>query len=251
VKIRRDSFIAMHRQIAEHLRRSIVSGEYKVGDKLPSEADLARDHSVARITARQALMQLSQENLVVRTRGKGTFVAGRPIHHELLDLHGIYDELVAQGVNPGTQLLEFDERIAPVDIQNRLRFNGGKVVHWKRLYIRDDTPFALSSVFLAPHLRPTKNQVMQHSSYHLFEEVLGVSVARADVSVRAKAASIELRKSLRLRNSAPLIALERVSYDSMDSPLEYTLYWANAENYEFFMRLKGSVSITSSIQEVR
>lgn len=251
MKLRRDSAVAMHRQLAQQLRSAIAAGTYKPGDRLPGEPELAERHGVSRITARQAVMHLVRERLVVRRQGKGTFVAEPPVHHDLLDLHGIYDELVARGVNPSTELLAFDERVAPQGVNERLRSGARRVIHWKRLYLRRDAPFAVSWVYLAPHLRPTREQVAQHSTYQLFENLLAVRVSHADLSVRARPATPELRKVLKLRAGAALIALERVSYDADAVPLEYTLYWADAESYEFVLRLRGKVPITSSIQGIR
>jgi GntR family transcriptional regulator len=241
----------MHRQLAQQLRGAIALGTYKPGDRLPGEPELAERHGVSRITARQAVLQLVREKLVVRRQGKGTFVAEPPVHHDLLDLHGIYDELVARGVNPSTELLDFEERAAPAGVSERLRCGGRKVIHWKRLYLRRGEPFAVSWVYLAPALRPTREQVARQSTYQLFEGVLDAKVSHADLSLRARAPTPELRKVLRLRAGVPLIALERVSYDAAGVPLEYTLYWANAESYEFVLRLRGKVPITSSIQGIK
>jgi GntR family transcriptional regulator len=251
VKLRRDSAVAMHRQLAQQLRGAIAQGAYKPGDRLPGEPELATRHGVSRITARQAVMHLVREKLVVRRQGKGTFVAEPPVHHDLLDLHGIYDELVARGVDPKTELLEYTERVAPAEVNERLRSGARKVIHWKRLYLRRGEPFAVSWVYLAPRLRPAREAVAQYSTYQLFESVLDAKVSHADLSVRARAATPALRKLLRLRAGVPLIALERVSYDAASAPLEYTLYWANAESYEFVLRLRGKVPITSSIQGIR
>jgi GntR family transcriptional regulator len=251
VKLRRDSAVAMHRQLAQQLRGAIAQGAYKPGDRLPGEPELAVRHGVSRITARQAVMQLVRERLVVRRQGKGTFVAEPPVHHDLLDLHGIYDELVARGVNPSTELLEYAERVAPAGVNERLRSGARKVIHWKRLYLRRGEPFAVSWVYLAPQLRPARDEVARRSTYQLFEDPLRVKVSRADLSVRARAPTPELRKVLKLRAGVPLIALERVSYDAASAPLEYTLYWANAESYEFVLRVRGQVPITSSIQGIK
>jgi GntR family transcriptional regulator len=252
VKLRRDSHVAMHRQLAQQLRGAIARGTYKPGDRIPAEPELAERHGVSRITARQAVMQLARERLVVRRQGKGTFVAEPPVHHDLLDLHGIYDELVARGVNPSTELLEYALRVAPADVNERLHAGGRKGVHWKRLYLRRGAPFAVSWVYLSPALPPVSRElVARHSTYQLFEHALRVKVSHADLSVRARAPTPELRKLLGLRAGVPLIALERVSYDAASRPLEYTLYWADAESYEFVLRLRGEIPLTSSIQGIK
>jgi GntR family transcriptional regulator len=249
VKLQRDSHVALHQQLAQHLREEIANGTYGLGAKIPPEPELARRHGVSRITARQAVMHLVYERLVIRRQGKGTFVAAPPVLHDLADLHGIYDELVARGINPTTRLLAFAEVVAPANVAERLRSGKRKVLHWKRLYLKQGEPFAVSSVHLAPGLpKLTRQLVDAHSSYHLFEFVMHLHVSDADLSVRARAATPELQGLLRLGPRDPVIVLERVSHAAGGRPLEHTLYYANAENYEFALKLRGSVPLTSSIK---
>lgn len=249
MKLRRDSHVAMHRQLAQQLREAIGGGKYKPGDRLPTEPELAARHGVSRITARAAVMQLVRDGLVVRRQGKGSFVAEPPVHHDLVDLRGIYDELVARGVNPSTELLDYAEVLAPAKVGERLRSNNKKLLHYKRLYLRRDEPFAVSWAYLAPGLpKLPRELVAAHTTYHLFESFMNLKISHAELSVRAHAATPELRKLLRLRARTPVIALERVSYLADGAPAEFTLYCANAENYEFALRVRGKVPITPSMQ---
>ena len=249
MKLRRDSPVAMHRQLAQQLRQAIAGGGYKPGDRLPTEPQLATRHSVSRITARQAVMQLVREGLVVRRQGKGSFVAEPPVHHDLVDLHGIFDELVARGVNPTTELLEYSELVPPSNVAERLVSGARKVLHFKRLYLRRGEPFAVAWVWFSPATpKVSRELVAAHPTYDLFENVMHLKIRHADLSVRARRANPELRRVLRLRASAPVIALERVSYLADGKPAEFTLYCANAENYEFVLRIRGKVAITRSMQ---
>jgi GntR family transcriptional regulator len=249
--LRRDSHVARHRQLAQQLREAIGAGRYRPGDRLPAEPELAARHGVSRITARQAVMQLVRDDLVVRRQGKGTFVAEPPVHHDLVDLRGIYDELVARGVNPTTELLDYAEIVAPANVAERLRSGARRVLHYKRLYLRRGEPFAVSWAYLSPAVpKMSRELVAAHTTYHLFESFMHLKISHADLSVRARAASPELRRLLRLRPGTPLIALERVSYLADGSPAEFTLYCANAENYEFALRVRGKVPITPAMQAV-
>lgn len=249
--LRRDSHVALHRQLSQQLREAIGAGQYRPGDRLPTEPELAAQHGVSRITARQAVMQLVRDGLVVRRQGKGSFVAEPPVHHDLVDLRGIYDELVARGVNPTTELLDYGEVLPPANVAERLRSAARKVLHYQRLYLRRDEPFAVSWAYLAPGVpRITRELVAAHTTYHLFESFMHIKISHADLSVRARAPSAELRKLLRLRTRTPVIAMERVSYALDGKPVEFTLYCANAESYEFALRVRGKVPITSSMQAV-
>jgi GntR family transcriptional regulator len=251
VKLRRDSHVALHRQLAQQLRQAIAGGGYRPGDRLPTEPELAARHRVSRITARQAVMQLVREGLVVRRQGKGSFVAAPPVQHDLVDLRGIYDELVAGGVNPSTELLGYAELVPPANVAERLRSGAKKVLHYQRLYLRGGQPFAVSWAYLSPAVpRLPREIVSAHTTYHLFEHFMHLKISHADLTVRARAATAELRKLLRLRAGAPVIALERVSYLADGAPAEMTLYCANAENYEFALKMRGKVPITPAMQEV-
>lgn len=61
-------------QVAEALRRAIQGGEYKPGDKLPSEARLTETHGVSRTVVREAIAALRSDGLVEPKRGAGVFV---------------------------------------------------------------------------------------------------------------------------------------------------------------------------------
>ncbi|MCP4430572.1 MAG: FadR family transcriptional regulator [Gammaproteobacteria bacterium] len=75
---------SISKQIAEQLREAIVGGQFKIGDRLPTEDDLARRYHVSRPTVREALKRLAAQNLVRAKRGPagGNFVV-QPSYEEL------------------------------------------------------------------------------------------------------------------------------------------------------------------------
>ena len=70
-----DSDIPLYSQLVGIIKQNISSGKLGVGDLLPSESELCRAMGISRNTVRQAIGELEEEGLVVRKRGKGTFVA--------------------------------------------------------------------------------------------------------------------------------------------------------------------------------
>ncbi len=73
------TFSPLYQQIKSLITQSLQSGEWKPGELIPSEMELAARFKVSQGTVRKAIDELSAENLVVRRQGKGTFVA---THHE-------------------------------------------------------------------------------------------------------------------------------------------------------------------------
>lgn len=246
--LRRDSHIAMHRQLAQRLRDAATDGTYKPGDRIPPEPELAKQFGVSRITARQAIIQLVRESLLVRRQGKGTFVAEPPVQHDLVDMRGIYDELVARGVNPTAEILEFDEIMPPARVAERLRSGERKVTYWRRRFLKRGQPFAVSSVYLSPVVpKVSRKSVEAHFSYHLFEFSMNMHIDHVELSVRALKPTREIRRLLELPLGTPVIALDRVSYLADGTPIEFTAFCAHADKYEFSLRVRGNPSITNAI----
>ncbi|HET8610368.1 MAG TPA: GntR family transcriptional regulator [Burkholderiales bacterium] len=248
----RNSHIAMHRQLAQRLREAIVNGIYKPGERIPTEPELIERYGVSRITARQAVDHLAREGRVIRKQGKGTFVAEPVVRHDLLDLRGIYEELVAQGLDPGTEIIEFAETLPPPHVAERLQSGSRPLASWKRLYRLRGTPFALSCVYLSPgSARVTRAQAARHPTYSVLESVFGFRITHADISIAYQRATPELRKLLRLPAGAPVMVLERVSYSADGVPREHTMYYAKAESYVFSIKVRGKLPITESFREAR
>ena len=247
-KLHRDSPVAMHRQLAQDIRDAISSGVYKQGDKIPTEQELGDRHGVSRITARQAVMQLVQEGLLVRRQGKGSFVTARPVQHELLELHGFVEELVARGVNPETKLLEFSTKVPSSRITEHLKSGSKPLTSWVRLFSRKGEPFAVAWVYLGPQIMDVTRQVAnQHASYQIIESFHKLKIDHADISIRAQASNAQTRKLLRMPPGTPLIALERISYLADGTPIEYALYCAHADAYEYSFRVNSKVNAASAL----
>lgn len=250
IPLKRESHVPMHRQLADQLREAIAKGVFRAGEKIPTEPELVKRYDVSRITTRQAVTRLAREGLVVRKQGKGTFVAGPVVHHDLLELRGIYDELVDQGLNPETELLEFGETAPPQRVAERLGTGARKLVAWRRLYRLNGQPLGLASVHLDPGAaRVSRATVSRFPTYSILESVLGVRIDRADVAIRYQRATPTLCRLLKLAHGAPVMVLERVSYATDGMAREHTLYYAKAEAYEFTMTVRGKIPIASSLKE--
>ena len=74
VRFTENDAIPIYRQIAESLRQSILSGEFKEGCKLPSESEFAKELGINHLTLRKSLQILSEQKLITQRQGKGTFV---------------------------------------------------------------------------------------------------------------------------------------------------------------------------------
>ena len=246
----RDSGVAMHRQIAQQLKDLIARGEWQAGERIPTEPELSAQFGVSRITARQAVEHLVREGLVFRRQGKGTFVDVPRVRHDLLELRGIFDELVGQGLNPKTELLAFGKALAPARVAARLSCEGERLAHWQRLYRLQGRPFGLSCVYLyAPEFEVDRETAERLHTYDILKSVLKVQIDRADVAIRYEVGKAGICRAMNLPVGTPLMVLERVSYDTAGRAREHTLYYAEATSYEFAIRVRGPLRLVSNLNQ--
>lgn len=87
----RDSSLPLYRQLAEELRSQIRSGAIRPGDKLKSETEMVSEYGVGRLTVRNALQLLVNEEELVKVQGKGTFCAEKSSHTGALNVEVLLD----------------------------------------------------------------------------------------------------------------------------------------------------------------
>jgi GntR family transcriptional regulator len=247
--LRRDSHVALYIQIADHLKQEILSGAYQASGRLPSEQSLTGRYGVSRVTVRLAIGHLLNEGLVVRKQGKGTFIAGSHVRHDLKDLRGIYDVLVSQGLEPETTLLKFEPALPPPEVADALGAGKSRRVFLKRLYRLDGAAIALAQTWL-----PLEAQTVSwadaetHPSYSILQQLLAMPVASADISIRGQLAGGELARALKLKAASPILLLERRSYGPAGEPREFTRFAVNSETYEFTLNAASPQALSTGLR---
>jgi GntR family transcriptional regulator len=246
--IDRDTAVTLYQQIADRLRADIERGAFAPDGKLPAERELMIRFGVSRVTVRQALAQLLSAEQVVRKQGKGTFVAGSKVRHDLHALRGFYDLLVQQGVRPETRLLEFSSSPPPAS-SSRVKGAAGPQFLLRRLYLVDDVPIALVSASLPAEASAISwQQANENPIYRILETLLGLRVTRASMRIRVQPAGAAVGRLLGLGAKSSVLVMERESFAANDRSLEKTLFYIRPERYEFVMSVSGALPVSSAIQ---
>src|SRR3989440_11746584 len=142
-----DAYRPRYREI-EHAIRQRLS-RLKPGAELPSDAQLCDEFGVSRMTARHAMNRLAQEGLVLRVRGRGTFVGEPPTHRRANSLLSFSNEMRRQGRSPSSRLLGRALRPPTREEAARLQLKSGEKLLWlKRIRLADGRPIAVASTRL-------------------------------------------------------------------------------------------------------
>ncbi len=218
------AFSPLYQQIKGLLVQSLDRGEWKPGEAIPSEFELAARFQVSQGTVRKAIDDLAAENLLLRRQGKGTFVAT----HSEAKVRYRFLRLAADDGKPpvsGSQILDCRRVKAPIDVARLLEVRAADmVVNLRRLLSFDLTPTILDDIWLpgAVFRGLTAESLARYRGplYGLFESEFGVSMVRADEKIKAVAATAEPAQWLKVNVGDPLLQVERVSYTYGDRPME-------------------------------
>jgi GntR family transcriptional regulator len=236
------SKLPLYQQLFELIHDRIATGEWKPGDIIPPESELVERYSVSRITVRKVLDMLAREGLIVRERGRGTFVAHPRLEHAMTRIVSFTDDMRRRGHEPGTRILFSGLVPAPAAIAKELGVGEGEeLARIDRLRLADGEPMCVEQSYLVHRYLPG---ILEHDfSARSLREVkvqkYGIRWSRARQTIRAILAPSELSHALSVRANAPLLYIERVSYSQHDIPVEYLRVYYRADRYILYNELSG------------
>ncbi|MGB9723695.1 MAG: GntR family transcriptional regulator [Chloroflexia bacterium] len=219
--------VPIYYQIREQLRRRILSGELRPGDPLPSEAQICAQCGVSRMTARLALSQLVSEGLVVRRKGRGTFVAPpKATFQEASPFSLSYTDLLERlGLHAGARIRRQEVVPAPPPVAEALRLEVGEaVVCIVRLRSADGQVMSLETSYLPQRLFPTLAELdlADRSLYRVLEEAFSLAPAYAVDTIELSTAGPYEAAELGIPEGMPVVLSTRVTYSEQDIPLVFT-----------------------------
>ena len=233
------AFSPLYQQIKALNTRSLQAGEWRPGEAIASEIELAARYKVSQGTVRKAIDELATENLVVRRQGKGTFVAThaeQQVQYRFLRLVPEVDNKTTGPVE--RRLLDCKRLRAPAEVARVLELKAGDpVIQARRLLVFGGRPVVLDDIWLPgalfKGLTAERLGSYRGALYALFETEFGVRMIRAEEQVRAVAANAVDAALLAVAEGAPLLSVERRTLTYGDKPVELRrgLYDTSAHYY--------------------
>ena len=235
------AFSPLYQQIKVLILKGLQSGEWKPGEPIPSEMELAVRFRVSQGTVRKAIDELAAEHLVIRRQGKGTFVAThaeQQVQYRFLRLMPDSGDLSSEGPAE-RQIIDCKRLRASADIAKPLALKTGEpVLQLRRVLAFQGTPTIVEDVWLPggpfKGLTAARLAVYGGPMYALFETEFGVHMVRAEEQIRAVAADVDAAKLLGVPPGEPLLSVERIAYTYNDAPMELrrALYRTDTHYYK-------------------
>ena len=227
----------LYEEVKKKITESLIQGEWKPGEAIPSEVELACKYNVSQGTVRKAIDELSAESILIRRQGKGTYVA---THNEeniqlrflrLTSNLGLKEKL-------DNQLVSFSKEKATNKLAKILSINpASTILSLKRILTFNEKPLILDVIKIpAQSFRGlTAEMVVQKkgSMYRMYETDFGVRMLRADEKIKAISANFDSASLLNVKENSPLLSVERLSYTYDNKPLEWRLGLCITDNHYY------------------
>ena len=227
-----ESYSPLYRQLMHKLRSDIASGVYPVHSRIPSEQELCETYQVSRVTVRKALAELTQEGLLNRQQGKGTFVGIPRLCKDLKDVNSFHDACRLMNCTPSTRVIHAQLVYATQEDQRDLMCQDEQVVETLRLRLADDTPvmleynrFPLAYDFLL-------REDLSGSLYAVLQEH-GLEAAQAVHEISLAYATPAHARYLGVNEGDALMNLHEIIYDQYGRPLHTSKQLIRGDRFTF------------------
>lgn len=230
--------IPLHHQVFRDLSAALDGNEWKPGERMPTERDLAERYGCSLITVRHALGELVREGRIERTRGRGTFVLKPRIERDIAGSMSFAEEMERRGLDAATRLVTSRiepagnalagllglEADAPVAYLERVRLGGGE-------------PLILEQARLPAERFPglLAFDFEHRSLYDILAERYGTRVVRARESVEPVSLRAREAKLLGVSNRSLALLIDGVAFAADGSPVESARSYVRGDRTRYYL----------------
>ncbi|RKF13752.1 GntR family transcriptional regulator [Alginatibacterium sediminis] len=232
--------LPLYRKIADDIREKISIGDYKVGEALPTEAQLREVFSVSRVTIRQALKLLVENDELNSVQGSGTYVKEAKVNYDIDQQSSFNEKWAHLDVVTHSDVIAFEIQSATLTIADQLEVEEHeKVFYVKRVRYIDDHAITVEETWLPLALFPDLSyQVMQHSKYDYIEQQKGMVIDRSEQELIPILPPKEVAALLHIDPNQPIIEKRTRGYLLDGTVFEYSRNCFTSTDYKFTLVAK-------------
>lgn len=238
-----DDRLPLYARLRDQLASRIAKGEWAPGDMIPSENRLAEEYGVAVATMRMALKQLSEEGLLERRRGTGTFVKRPAFRADLFRFFHVMDmEGNDQPMIPESRIISCEVTEAPADVLaafgdpakspcirlERIRLWSGEPLLFEELYLRLPDFNGLEKINFK-----TSGPLL----YPVFLDQFGILISSATDELSFGLATDQSAKYLELPQESPVAVIQRLARNPIGRVIEFRRAHGRPERFRYRVTL--------------
>jgi len=199
-----------YEQVKAFIKTRISAGTWKPGDPVPSEAALAAQFGISRMTVNRALRELTAEGMVTRVQGSGTRVAELHRISSRLTIRDIHEEVVERGHVHTTRVLMVEAEKASADLARTLGLRtGARVFHTMLVHLENGVPIQYEDRYVNPAAAPDfleTDFTRTTPTHHLLQHA---PLTEASYSIEACLPTVQEARQLGIKRGEPCLAMMR------------------------------------------
>ncbi len=229
------SYTPLYVQIANILKQSIENGQFKKGEKLPSENELVQRFGISRITATAALDELVKARLAYRERGRGTFVA-QPFLSNFSFFSSFTEDMRERGLEPSSRMVSL--RVAKPDLEMLEKLRMADISDYyclKRVRLANHEPVVFQSAYLPVDMYADLQSIdfEKQYLYDVMRRTYGYKPTWGEAIVEAGDATPEEAGYLEIKNGAPVLIIWHLTLDDRFVVLEFVRSVYRSDRFSF------------------
>lgn len=231
------SEVPVYVQIHDKIQHRIEKGDWKVGDRLPSERLLAEEYGVSRMTLRQAIQTLADEGILERKVGSGTYVANQKVQEKMTGITSFTEIIKKQGKNPSSKTVSYKVTTANAREQEALQLSDNtSILRMERIRFADDVPICLDTTSIPlPFVENLAREEVTTSLYHSFRKKMKLSLGHAIQNVTASLANERTAELLEIKRGDAILQLRQTTFLTDGRPVEYVRSQYVGDRFEFVL----------------
>lgn len=215
----------LYAQLMNKIKEMIQNGQYKAGDQIPTETELAQMYGVSRITVRRTIEELCAQGFLVKRQGKGTFVEAPKIYRKVEQENNMSfsESCRANGRKPSSHVIACRMMEAEDWQREFLQLRETSALyHIERVLAADDLPIIYEHIYLPVSRFPEfqAEKLENGSLFRLLAEEYQVSESEKGRStIEVRSASQQVAEYLRMNVGEPVMILKSYMNDDEENPL--------------------------------
>jgi len=239
IKLEMQAAEPLYKQVETQILNCLAQGEWKPGDRIPTESQLAERFGVAVLTVRAGIRDLVASNILVRKQGSGTYVARHDRQRQRYQFTHVFGNDGTKAM-PDRRLLAFTRvaadpvssrylQLAPGDKSSLFRIECSLSLEGRAIAIMDITiPSRLFAGLTGRAIARSDENL-----YAVYQNVCSVNVIRIKEQVYAVKAGARAAKILGISAADPVLRIDRIAYTYNDVQIEFRRRIHQAAGYHY------------------
>lgn len=231
------SNLPIYIQIHDKIKADIEKGVWTIGDRLPSERELAIQFNVSRMTLRQAIQTLADEGILERKIGSGTYVARKKVQEKMTGTTSFTEIMISQNRQPSSKTVSyFVAKPSSSEMEKLALKENEYILRMERIRYADGVPicFEVASIPFSLIDQYSKTEI-SNSLYRTLEEKGGNKIGHANQTISAMLASEQIAEYLEIKRGEAILRLSQLSYFEDGTPFEYVRTQYVGNRFEFYL----------------